>query len=808
MASHRAAVLRLVAPPLLAIALFAAAIGWLVIPATEEALLERKRETLRAIVATAISLCERHHADETAGRIGGDEARARAAADLRALRWGEAGRDYLWAVDAGPRVIAHPLRPDLEGQEVGSYADPDGVRLFAQAVATVAASGEGFVAYRWQKTDAQALVVPKLSYVRGFAPWGWTVGSGIYLDDVHAELSRSARTLGWLTAAIGAAVALLVAVGLRQGWTSERARRAAEAELERARARAEALAHAASEAVWLVIDGRIAGRNRRADELCQAHDDPAALFADSADRVLAAGPTSGPRQVVLAGRDGPLPALVEADTAVVHGQQAVVLAARPLGDAAGAPAEAARRAAAEAQNDAAALAQAGLLAQALPLAVPAPTAPLTATPAETLAAMAAGGGSAALLTAPDGGIAGLVTAGDLARRGGATAYAAMSAPVRVLPAEASLAAAADAMAEGRVGRLAITSPDGPRLLTAARLLDALRQGPGQLVAAAARADQAGLASVRRRLDAWMASLARVGVDPELAAAEGTRVADAVLARCATLAADGLGAPPAACAFLVVGSQGRGELLPGGDQDNALVHADDADPRWFAAFASDVVARYHAAGWPRCHGGCHAADARWTLPLSAWRERYRGWIARAEPQALLEAAVFFDARPAWGDAPLASELAAAVRNAVAERPVFLVQLAQATLQARSPLGLFGGIRPDDERHGTTDLKLSMLHIAGFARVQALRLGLAATGTGARLRACVAAGAMPAEAADEALAGWRFLLGLRLRQRTSAGGGDHLDPERLGAWERTQLKRALAGIEALRERLRADLARIGA
>ncbi|MCK6488975.1 MAG: cyclic nucleotide-binding protein, partial [Planctomycetes bacterium] len=99
-------------------------------------------------------------------------------------------------------------------------------------------------------------------------------------------------------------------------------------------------------------------------------------------------------------------------------------------------------------------------------------------------------------------------------------------------------------------------------------------------------------------------------------------------------------------------------------------------------------------------------------------------------------------------------------------------------------------------------------AGFARAQALAHGLAATGTGERLRALAAAGRLPAATAGEALDCWRFLLGLRLAARTSPGGGDHIDPAALGGWERAQLKRALAGIDALRERLRSDLARAGA
>jgi signal-transduction protein with cAMP-binding, CBS, and nucleotidyltransferase domain/PAS domain-containing protein len=809
--SHRLAVLRLILPPLLAVVLFAAAVSWLIIPATTEALTEGKRETLRAIVASALSLCERHHAEEVAGRIDHLQAQRLAAADLRALRYGESNKDYLWVIDDHAHMIAHPYRPDLEGLDLTGYADPDGVRLFAASADLVRHANEGFISYRWQWQDDHDRIEPKLSYVRGFAPWGWVVGSGLYLHDVAAETARTTRFLAWIAVGVGVVVTVLVGLGLRQGWASERARRAAEAELVGSHARFEALAHASSEAVWLVVNGHITVANRRANELLGHVPDMAdELFADHADRMLAAGGAAGPRQVLLASAQGPVPSLIQVEPVMVQGQAALVLTARVLADGSRLPDESDRRIAAEALNDATAIAQAGLLAPAAALARFAAQLPLTATPGEINAKLAVDGGSAVLLTAPDGGVAGLVTAGDLARRGGATAYAAMSAPLKRLTAEASLAEAADAMAEAQIGRLAIPGPDGhPRLLHAAQLLAPLRQGPGQLmVAAAAAADQAALSNVHRNLDAWMASLARIHIDPELAAHEGTRIADAILQRCIILALAERGAPPSACAFLSVGSQARHDLLPGSDQDNMLVFADGADPRWFQGFASDVVARFHAAGWPRCHGGCHAGNIRWCLPLSGWRDCYANWINHAEPQALLETAVFFDARHVWGEATLAGELAASIRHGVASRPVFLVQLAQEILHARSPLGLFGVIRPDDQRLGTINLKLAMLHITGFARVQALAHAVPETGTGARLRSLAASGYLPADSAAEALDTWRFLLGLRLRSRTRPGGGDHLDPASLSAWDHAQLKRALATVDSLRERLRLDLNRFGA
>jgi methyl-accepting chemotaxis protein len=65
---------------------------------------------------------------------------------------------------------------------------------------TVRQSGAGFVAYEWPRPGTDK-PVPKISYVKGFAPWGWIVGTGIYIDDVNA---------GWRQDAVQAATALLL----------------------------------------------------------------------------------------------------------------------------------------------------------------------------------------------------------------------------------------------------------------------------------------------------------------------------------------------------------------------------------------------------------------------------------------------------------------------------------------------------------------------------------------------------------------------------------------------------------------------
>jgi len=131
-------------------------------------------------------------------------ARKTAAARISKLRYGN--DDYFWINDLGPRMIMHPTKPELDGQDLTDNKDPNGKRLFVEFVNVVKKQGSGFVDYQWPKPGKDA-PQPKLSYVTGFEPWGWVIGTGVYIDDLQAQLWESARTV------IFAALVVIVLLG-------------------------------------------------------------------------------------------------------------------------------------------------------------------------------------------------------------------------------------------------------------------------------------------------------------------------------------------------------------------------------------------------------------------------------------------------------------------------------------------------------------------------------------------------------------------------------------------------------------------
>ena len=114
-----------------------------------------------------------------------DKAQATAVATVKALRY--AGKEYFWINDMQPRMIMHAAKPELDGKDVSELRDPNGKALFRDMVEVVKASGSGYVPYQWAKPGAEQ-PVDKISYVQGFAPWGWIIGSGVYADDTAAQM--------------------------------------------------------------------------------------------------------------------------------------------------------------------------------------------------------------------------------------------------------------------------------------------------------------------------------------------------------------------------------------------------------------------------------------------------------------------------------------------------------------------------------------------------------------------------------------------------------------------------------------------
>jgi signal transduction histidine kinase len=223
--------IKITAPAIAAVVLFALAMFGVFLPGYQASLMDGKKEMIREITSVAWNILETFAQKEGNGELSRKEAQQKAMEQIRRIRYGPEKKDYLWINDMQPVMIMHPYRTDLAGKDLSSYTDSEGNRFFLDIVDNVKNNGEGYVRYTWQWKNKPEIVTPKLSFVKGFAPWGWIIGTGIYLEDVNLEIIRLTRRLALSTLAILAVVIGVASLLVVQAIRAARLRHEAEEKL-------------------------------------------------------------------------------------------------------------------------------------------------------------------------------------------------------------------------------------------------------------------------------------------------------------------------------------------------------------------------------------------------------------------------------------------------------------------------------------------------------------------------------------------------------------------------------------------------
>ncbi len=185
---------------------------------------QQKQIELRHMTELAVGIVKEEYAAVQKSGVAVADAQKRALARVAALRYGN--DDYFWVNDMQPRMVMHPMKPEMNGNDISTFKDPNGKPLFVNMVSVVKKEGSGFVPYEWPKPGFDK-PQPKLSYVTGFAPWGWVIGTGVYIDDLRAQswasTQRALIAAGMvllLTLAVSIIVARRITGPLRQMTTT------------------------------------------------------------------------------------------------------------------------------------------------------------------------------------------------------------------------------------------------------------------------------------------------------------------------------------------------------------------------------------------------------------------------------------------------------------------------------------------------------------------------------------------------------------------------------------------------------------
>jgi len=204
---------KLAAIGIVPVVLFIGLIVMVVIPTLREEIYHEKETMTREMVTVGLNVLERYYEMEQEGILNEDEAQEQAIQTIEAMTFGDNNQDYYWINDFHPKMIMHPFRPDLEGEDLTYYEDPDGLNLFVEFVRVCEEQGSGFVPYQWQYYDDTERIEPKLSYVAEFEPWEWIIGTGVYIHDIDEAVGATTNTVVfWVMGiiAVAAVIAFLI----------------------------------------------------------------------------------------------------------------------------------------------------------------------------------------------------------------------------------------------------------------------------------------------------------------------------------------------------------------------------------------------------------------------------------------------------------------------------------------------------------------------------------------------------------------------------------------------------------------------
>ncbi|GGF68068.1 methyl-accepting chemotaxis protein [Alteromonas lipolytica] len=170
----------------------------------------RKRE-VQSLVQSAVSQLNAYHLLVAKGELTAEQAKSMALEQLNQQRYQQG--EYFFVLDSDVVMLGHGDRADVRGKNYSKVVTDTGEPVFAQMAGLIGngAKQADFFGYKWKKEGA-AKPEPKISYVAVFKPWGWALGTGVFIDDITAQLQRNLIISSAVVVIIGAVMLL---VGLR-----------------------------------------------------------------------------------------------------------------------------------------------------------------------------------------------------------------------------------------------------------------------------------------------------------------------------------------------------------------------------------------------------------------------------------------------------------------------------------------------------------------------------------------------------------------------------------------------------------------
>ena len=326
-------------------------------------------------------------------------------------------------------------------------------------------------------------------------------------------------------------------------------------------------------------------------------------------------------------------------------------------------------------------------------------------------------------------------------------------------------------------------------------------------------DLAALQECSKDIRSLAATLLRQGVAADQLTHLISTLNDLLTLRIIELTHDEFELPEVKWCWVALGSEGRYEQTLSTDQDNGIIFETDAGDaeqvrKGLLPFAESVNRKLDACGFPLCKGGIMAGNDEWCLSFDEWRAKFSRWINTPEPKALLNASIFFDFRPLYGEEDLSHALRDWLLGATEKATLFLRLMTENALQCQPPLGLIRDFVYDNNKDFPHTIDLKMVGSRPFvdaARIFALANNVAMTSTAQRLRGAAEATNLGADV-EAMIDGFFFIQQRPLRRQQELNGSDaganRVDPDTLNELDRHILKEAFKQARKLQDKLKLD------
>jgi CBS domain-containing protein len=206
----------------------------------------------------------------------------------------------------------------------------------------------------------------------------------------------------------------------------------------------------------------------------------------------------------------------------------------------------------------------------------------------------------------------------------------------------------------------------------------------------------------------------------------------------------------------------------------------------------------------------AKNRQWCQPLKVWKNYFSQWIHTSEPEALLQASIFFDFRAAYGDVELVDELRDHLFKSLVGWPGFFRHLAENAMFFTPPIGFFRNflVESKGEHRDSFDIKAAMQPVVDYARIYALNNRVAETNTLGRLHDLLEQKKLSAQQYQELDTVYSYLMQQRFVRQVKASAEEngkpdnYINPKKLSRIEQTTLKEIFKRIEKFQAKLSFD------